>query len=81
MKRPIFRILASYELRNKGIAVARKVLKGRIDTFMLTDNTEELKSDKDFLNKICRKSGRSLDKVDIVITSIEIEGKYGFTNK
>ena len=42
MKKPIFRIFVSYEIKSKKL-VTRKVTTGVLDTFALTSNIEEIK--------------------------------------
>ena len=46
MKKPIFRVFVSYEIKNKNV-VTRKATKGILDTFVLTSNIKEIESDKE----------------------------------
>ena len=78
MKKPIFRIFASYEITNK-IGVTRRPIKGVIDTFALSDEVEEIKKDQDIINRICYINKRKPEKVNIEIKKVDIENQYGFT--
>tara|TARA_R110000824_G_scaffold70_1_gene232 strand:+ start:461 stop:721 length:261 start_codon:yes stop_codon:yes gene_type:complete len=78
MKKPIFRVYISYEIKNKG-KVTRKVNTGVLDTFALTSNIEEIRNDIEFINRICYLNKKKLNKVDIIITSVDIENQYGET--
>jgi hypothetical protein len=78
MKKPIFRVFISYEIKNKG-AVTRKVTTGILDTFALTSNIEEIKKDKELIDRICYLNKKKLNKVDITITSVDVENQYGET--
>ena len=78
MKKPIFRIFVSYEIKSKKL-VTRKVTTGVLDTFALTSNIEEIKKDKELIDRICYLNKKKLDKVDIKITKVDIENQYGET--
>ena len=78
MKKPIFRVFVSYEIKNKA-AVTRKVITGVLDTFALTSKIEEIKNDTELIDRICYLNKKKLDKVDITITSVDVENQYGET--
>jgi len=78
MKKPIFRIFVSYEIKSKKL-VTRKVTTGVLDTFALTSNIEEIKKDTELIDRICYLNKKKLDKVDIKITKVDIENQYGET--
>ena len=52
MKKPIFRVFISYEIRNKK-KITRSVIKGTLDTIALTSSIKEIKEDEQFINRIC----------------------------
>ena len=78
MKKPIFRVFVSYEIKNKTV-VSRKVTKGILDTFSLTSNIEEIKNDTELIDRICYLNKKNLSKVDITITKVDVENQYGET--
>ena len=78
MKKPIFRVFISYEIRNKK-KVTRKVNTGTLDTFVLTSNIKEIKNDKELIERICYINKKKPESVDITITDIDIENQYGET--
>jgi len=78
MKKPIFRVFVSYEIKNKKV-VTRKVITGILDTFVLTSNIKEIENDQELIDRICYINKKNLNKVDIIITSIDIENQYGET--
>ena len=78
MGKPIYRVIVDFGFKKKG-SVRRYVSK-RIDTFVLTNNEEEIKKDKNLLKRIARKVGRSLEAIDIEFKNIHIEGQYGETS-
>tara|TARA_R110002074_G_scaffold27070_2_gene78943 strand:+ start:15 stop:275 length:261 start_codon:yes stop_codon:yes gene_type:complete len=78
MKKPIFRVFISYEIKSKTV-VTRKVTTGKLDTFVLTSNIEEIKNDQELIDRICYINKKNLNKVDITITSVDIENQYGET--
>jgi len=79
MKKPIFRVFISYEIKNKK-AVTRKVTTGTLDTFALTSNIDDIKNDQEIIDRICYLNKKKLDKVDITIVKVAIENQYGETN-
>jgi len=78
MKKPIFRVFVSYEIKNKKV-VTRRVIKGILDTFVLTSNIKEIENDQELIDRICYINKKNLNKVDVIITSIDIENQYGET--
>ena len=78
MKKPIFRVFVSYEIKNKA-TVTRKVTMGILDTFALTSNIEEIKNDTELIDRICYLNKKNLSKVDVTITNVDVEYQYGET--
>ena len=78
MKKPIFRVFVSYEIKNKKV-VSRKVTVGVLDTFALTSNIEEIKNDTELIDRICYLNKKNLNNVEITITKIDVENQYGET--
>ena len=78
MKKPIFRVFISYEIKNKK-SVNRKVIKGTLDTFVLTSDINEIKNDQELIDRICYVNKKNPNKVDVTITSVEVENQYGET--
>ena len=78
MKKPIFRVFVSYEIKNK-TAVTRKTTVGILDTFALTSNIKEIKNDTELIDRICYLNKKKLNKVEITITSVDVENQYGET--
>ena len=78
MKKPIFRVFVSYEIKNKA-TVTRKVTMGILDTFALTSNIEEIKKDTELIDRICYLNKKNLSKVDVTITNVDVEYQYGET--
>tara|TARA_R100000664_G_scaffold1606_1_gene4088 strand:- start:2200 stop:2457 length:258 start_codon:yes stop_codon:yes gene_type:complete len=77
MKKPIFRVFITYEIKTiKGVKRGRK---GVLDTFVLTSNLEEIKKDKETINRICYVNKKKPDDVKINFLNIEIEDQYGET--
>ena len=78
MKKPIYRVFVSYEIKSKK-AVTRKVTTGTLDTFVLTSNMEEIKKDQELIDRICYLNKKNLNKVEVTIISIDVENQYGET--
>ena len=78
MKKPIFRVFVSYEIKNKK-TLTRKAVTGILDTFVLTSNIKEIENDQELIDRICYINKKNLNKVDVIITSIDIENQYGET--
>ena len=79
MKKPIFRIFVSYEIRNKK-TISRKVSSGILDTFVLTSDINEIKKNQELIDRICYINKKNPNHVDVTITNIDIENQYGETN-
>jgi hypothetical protein len=79
MKKPIFRVFVSYEIRNKK-TISRKVSSGILDTFVLTSDIDEIKKNQELIDRICYVNKKSPTLVEITITKIDIENQYGETN-
>jgi len=77
MKKPIFRVFASYEIKSK--KRLSKVKKGVIDTFVLTSNIEEIKKDEELVTRICYLNKKKPEDVVVVITGVDVENQYGET--
>ena len=78
MKKPIFRVFLSYEIRSKN-RITRKVTSGILDTFVLTSNLEEIESDKELVDRICYINKKKPKLVEISITKVDVENQYGET--
>ena len=78
MKKPIFRVFVSYEIKNKKV-VTRKSITGILDTFVLTSNIKEIENDQELIDRICYINKKQPNKVDVLITGIDIENQYGET--
>ena len=78
MKKPIFRVFVSYEIKNKK-AVTRKAVTGTLDTFVLTSDINEIKNDQELIDRICYINKRKPERVEVKITNIDIENQYGET--
>tara|TARA_R110002167_G_scaffold365483_1_gene590392 strand:+ start:780 stop:1040 length:261 start_codon:yes stop_codon:yes gene_type:complete len=79
MKKPIFRVFVSYEIRNKK-TISRKVSSGILDTFVLTSDINEIKKNQELIDRICYINKKNPNHVDVTITNIDIENQYGETN-
>ena len=76
MIKPIFRVLIVYSIKNK------REVRGKmnsIDTFVLTDNINEIKKDKELINRICYLNKKNPLDVVIDFNNIEVENQYGET--
>ena len=78
MKKPIFRVFVSYEIRNKK-TVTRKVTTGILDTFVLTSDINKIKNNQELIDRICYINKKNPNLSDITITKIDIENQYGET--
>lgn len=78
MKKPIFRVFISYEIKNKK-KLTRKVINGTLDTFVLTSNIKEIKNDEELINRICYVNKRIPQNVEVKILDVDIENQYGET--
>jgi len=78
MKKPIFRVFISYEIRSKK-KITRKVTAGILDTFVLTSNIKEIESDKELRDRICYINKKRPEDVDVKMVNIDVENQYGKT--
>ena len=78
MKKPIFRVFISYEIKSKK-AITRKVTTGTLDTFVMTSNINEIKKDQEIIDRICYLNKKNPNKVEITITNVDVENQYGET--
>ena len=76
MTSPIFRVIIEFGYRTKGSV--RQYKYSKIDTFVLTNDIEKIKTDKTLLSRIKRKAGTKKE-IDITFRNIYIEGQYGNT--
>jgi len=78
MRKPIYRVFISYEIKNKK-GVTRKKTTGTLDTFALTSNIKEITEDEDLINRICYVNKKDPLKVDVIVYDVDIENQYGET--
>ena len=78
MKKPIFRVFVSYEIKKKN-AITRRVTSGTLDTFALTSDIDEIKKDQELIDRICYINKKKPNLVDINIVKVDIEDEYGET--
>tara|TARA_R100000501_G_C2570247_1_gene77375 strand:+ start:384 stop:626 length:243 start_codon:yes stop_codon:yes gene_type:complete len=76
MKKPIFRVLIDYTIKTKRQVRGKK---NSIDTFVLTDNINEIKKDKELIDRICYLNKKRPLDVVIDFNNIKIEDRYGET--
>ena len=78
MTSPIYRVIIEYGYRKKGSLRSYKYK--IIDTFVLTNNIEEIKKDNNLRDKMIREVGTKNKEMDFTFKNIYIEGQYGETN-
>jgi|TARA_R110001592_G_scaffold91800_2_gene268423 hypothetical protein len=78
MKKPIFRVFVSYEIKSKKV-VSRKTTTGVIDTFALTSNIEKIKKDQELIDRICYVNKKKPNNVNVNIVRVDVENQYGET--
>lgn len=78
MKKPIFRVFVSYQIKSKKM-VTRKLSKGILDTFVLTSDINKIKKDQEIIDRICYINKKKPELVDVIITKVDIENQYGET--
>ena len=78
MKKPIFRVFVSYQIKSKKI-LTRKLSKGILDTFVLTSDINKIKKDQEIIDRICYINKKKPELVDVIITKVDIENQYGET--
>lgn len=76
MKKPIFRVLIDYTIKTKRQVRGKK---NSIDTFVLTDNINEIKKDQELIDRICYLNKKQPLDVVIDFNNIKIEDRYGET--
>ena len=76
MKKPIFRVLIDYTIKTKRQVRGKK---NSIDTFVLTDNINEIKKDQELIDRICYLNKKQPLDVVINFNNIKIEDRYGET--
>jgi len=79
MKKPIFRVFVSYEIKSKK-KITRSVSKGILDTFVLTSDINEIRKDQEIIDRICYINKKNPEMVNITITNVDIEDQYGETS-
>mgnify|MGYP003138450260 FL=1 len=77
MPSPIYRVIVEFGYKKKGSVRQYKYQK--IDTFVLTNDTEMIKKDKSLMQRILRKTKSGKEELDIIFKNIYIEGQYGET--
>jgi len=77
MRKPIFRVLIDYTIKNKRHVRGKKNI---LDTFVLTDNINEIKQDKELIDRICYLNKKNPSDVVIEFNKVEIENQYGQTS-
>ena len=78
MSSPIYRVIIEYGYRKKGSA--RHYKYKIIDTFVLTNDVEMIKKDKNLKGKMIREIKTKNKEVEFIFKSIYVEGQYGNTN-
>ena len=76
MQKPIYRVLIDYVIKGKRQVRGKK---SSIDTFVLTNDLEEIKKDPDLINRICYLHKKKPKDVIVEFKDIEIENQYGLT--
>ncbi len=77
MPSPIYRVIVEYGYRKKGSP--RHYKYKIIDTFVLTNNIEDIKKDKTLLNRMTREVGSKNKELEFTFKNIYVEGQYGET--
>jgi len=77
MPSPIYRVIVEYGYRKKGSP--RHYKYKIIDTFVLTNNIEDIKKDKNLLNRMTREVGSKNKELEFTFKNIYVEGQYGET--
>tara|TARA_R110002020_G_scaffold33846_1_gene102767 strand:+ start:460 stop:699 length:240 start_codon:yes stop_codon:yes gene_type:complete len=78
MGSPIYRVIIEYGYRKKGSP--RHYKYKIIDTFVLTNDIELIKKDKNLRDRMTREVGGKNKELEFTFKSIYIEGQYGNTN-
>ena len=78
MSSPIYRVIVEYGYRKKGSA--RHYKYKIIDTFVLTNDIEKIKTDKNLRERMMREIKTENKEVEFTFKNIYVEGQYGNTN-
>ena len=78
MSSPIYRVIIEYGYRKKGSV--RHYKYKIIDTFVLTNDIEKIKTDKNLRERMMREIKTKNKEVEFTFKNIYIEGQYGNTN-
>ena len=78
MTSPIYRVIIEYGYRKKGSLRSYKYK--IIDTFVLTNDIEKIKTDKNLRERMMREIKTENKEVEFTFKNIYVEGQYGNTN-
>ena len=78
MGSPIYRVIIEYGYRKKGSP--RHYKYKIIDTFVLTNDVEKIKTDKTLRERMTRNVGGKKKELEFTFKNIYVEGQYGYTN-
>ena len=77
MGSPIYRVIIEYGYRKKGSV--RHYKYKIIDTFVLTNDVEKIKTDKTLRERMTRNVGGKKKELEFTFKNIYVEGQYGNT--
>ena len=77
MVSPIYRVIVEYGYKKKGSV--RRYKYAKIDTFVLTNDVELIKEDKQLIERILKQTKSKNAELDITFKNIYVEGQYGNT--
>ena len=77
MPSPIYRVIVEYGYKKKGSVRRYKYAKN--DTFVLTNDVELIKEDKQLIERILKQTKSKNAELDITFKNIYVEGQYGNT--
>ena len=77
MGSPIYRVIIEYGYRKKGSV--RHYKYKIIDTFVLTNDVEKIKTDKTLRERMTRNVGGKKKELEFTFKNIYVEGQYGET--
>ena len=72
MTATIYRVYISYEVKNKNRNI-KSIMKDTLETFVTTDNIEEIKDNIEIKTRICYLHKQNINDVKIIITDIQIQ--------
>ena len=72
MTATIYRVYISYEVKNKNRNI-KSIIKDTLETFVTTDNIEEIKDNIEIKTRICYLHKQNINNVKIIITDIQIQ--------